>query len=418
MRQMICGFLLIIQFSYVNANINFIKTEKIPDFTKNEQFFAFVYNYQNYYDHWTPEWKYDVKKSFLIDSLEKSFKAFDKLTNKNAETHLLLGVISHYLYNLDGQTYYDPTVLNYTTAIMLDSLDFRGHWFLGFHYTLTGKAEESVHEIFTAQQMLPENVPIAFWEDYIQTTHLAGMPSHSLMGMSVVKNGTGEPSFMEKQIGESIRNRFLPASRDSAYRYNKIWTSETKDMITFTSRVLGISFAIDSTWGISLYDYKKKQAAIMLKPPGIRNSKGRLITYSILIIVRSADDNSTIESFVDPLIKSYRSKEVFKFSEQIPIDLAYDIHEPNMYQDIGGGHFNLVGFHRKEPEIPGLDLETPISPQSSNNNGGPTYLTFKPFLSRLEGPIQYAFLLDTCGDIYEESHDVFKNFLINQLILE
>ena len=418
MRLLIIVGFLLLQFSDLTANINFIKTEKIPDFGKNEKYFAFAFNHQNYIDHWTPEWKYEIEKSSLIDSLEMTYKAFDQSSNKTAETHLLLGVISHYLYNLDVRKYYDLAVLNYQTAFSLDSIDFRGHWFLGFHYALSGNAEKSIPEIFTAQQLLTDEVPIAFWEDYIQATHLAGMPSHSLMGMSVIKNGTGEASYMEQQIGDAIRKRFKPTFRDSTYDYHSIWNYDRQNLLIFTSRMLGMSFAIDSTWGLSFYDFKNGQAVIMIKPPGITSSKGRLITYSILILVRSPENNKSLESFVDPLIKNYPIKLPFKFTDQLPVDLAYDIRDPKMYNDIDGGHFNMVAFSRNEPEFPGMDLEVPKDVQSSDNSGQPSYFSFKPFYTRLKGPVQYAFLLDTCEDIYEESHKVFKDFLIQQVILE
>jgi hypothetical protein len=418
MRFFIILFFILSQSVSSSANINYIKWDKIPGSSNNTKFHQFMINNQRFFDHWSPEWNYDVAKSTLIDSLELSFRSFDNISDKTAESHLLLGVISHYLYNLDVQNYFDTAVLNFTTAIELDSADFRGHWFLGFHYTLSGKSEKGVHEIFYAQQLLTDEVPVAFWEDYIQATHLAQMPSHSLMGMSVIRNGIGEPGYMERNIGDAVRKRFLPTFSDSSYRYQDIWQSNRQDYIIFTSRTLGMSFAIDSTWGLTFYDFKNGQTFVMIKPPGITNAKGQLITYTIAVMIRSPKGDAGIESMMEPLMKPYPIKNKFTFSEQIPVNAAYEVRDPNMYSNIGGAHFNFVGFHRNEPQFPGMDLEIPGDLNSNGSTGEVTYLKFNPFYTRLNGPIQYTFLLDTCEDIYEESHIVFKNFLINQVILE
>jgi hypothetical protein len=82
------------------GNINFVQFDKIPDSEKNSDKLNFIIDNEGYYNHWQPDWTYDISKKSLVKGLKESYDFFSKMDNENIEVNLLLGDISHYLYNL------------------------------------------------------------------------------------------------------------------------------------------------------------------------------------------------------------------------------------------------------------------------------------------------------------------------------
>ncbi len=187
------------------------------------------------------------------------------------------------------------------------------------------------------------------------------MPSHCIYAMDKAKSILGEASYFEEQLGQSIYNRIIPVRNDSIYSYSDIWSASKEDMITFSSRPLGIKIMIDSTWHINLYDYKDNHAMLTIVPPGIPNEDGRVITYTIAIIIKAAQAEESLDNFIDGYISRYPNRTKFEFSDKYPGLLAFDIKNEDMYPDIGGAHMHMIGINRERPEYPGLLLEQPLS---------------------------------------------------------
>jgi hypothetical protein len=85
----------------VFANVNFIDIAKISREGKFIAAFKYLRDNQNYYDHWTYDWSYDIPKKEIIKQLRQDYSDFATIATKSVELFLLLGDISHYLYNLD-----------------------------------------------------------------------------------------------------------------------------------------------------------------------------------------------------------------------------------------------------------------------------------------------------------------------------
>lgn len=117
MKQTIT-FLFSIFLSFTTfANVNYINISKISSVSIFESAFNYIKDNQQFYDHWTNEWRYDKPKQELIKNLRDNYNAFSSIANKSTELFLLLGDISHYLYNLDDSAYYSKAVSNYNSAI-------------------------------------------------------------------------------------------------------------------------------------------------------------------------------------------------------------------------------------------------------------------------------------------------------------
>jgi len=399
------------------ANVNYIDITKISNDSKFESAFKYIKDNQQFYDHWTNEWSFNKPKQELIDNLRNEYKTFSAIANKSAELYLLLGDISHYLYNLDDTTYYKKAVKNYNLAIKESPKDYRCYWFLGYHYSLSNVPKQAIDNFIKAQELLPAEQPSDFWNDYAWATAVTNMPSHCIYAMDKVKSISGNPGNFETQLGQNIRDRIEPVDKNNSYKKEDIWSVSKGEKMTFTCRPLGIKILIDSTWNLSIYDYKKGNSAFIINPPALKNKNGKEINYTIAILMKTASDNDNLDDYLKVFISKYPGKTKIPFSDKYDNTIAYEITDKTMYQNIGGGHLYMIGIERTTPKYPGLLLENPsILPQG--NSDQVTYYTASNSKDRFRGKIFYAIMLDSCEDINEQSLLIFKQLFNSQIIIE
>lgn len=404
------------------ANVNYIDIAKISNDSKLVAAFNFVKDNKEYYDHWTNQWNYDKSKEDLISQLRGHYKSFSALTTKNAETYLLLGDIAHYLYNMDDTVfktteYFEKATDNYNSAIKASSSDYRGYWFLGYHYALSNVPTSAIENFFKAEKILPTQQPADFWNDYAWATAVTNMPSHCIYAMDKVKSISGKEGSFQQQLGETIYKRIVPVDKNKSYEKQEIWTASDGDKTTFVSRPLGIKILVDSTWNLQIYDYQNNQAAFIMNPPKIANKKGREINYTIALIMKTANDKDKLSDYINVFVSKYTDKKQIAFSDKYDKIIAYEIKDKTMYQDIGGGHLYMIGIERDRPKYAGLLLENPVSLPKGNSNEI-TYYQASDSKDRFKGKIFYAIMLDSCEDINEQSFSIFKSLFDNQIIIE
>lgn len=399
------------------GNVRYIDFKKISDSEKYSDKFDFIVENVGYYDHWEPDWTHDISKDSLVRGLKESYDLFSKLDNRNIEVNLLLGDISHYLYNLHEDDAYQQAVGHYKKAINIAPNDYRSFWFIATHYALSNVQDKSIEYFFKSKKHLPVNVPAAFWEDYTFATAVANMPSNCIYAMDKAKAILGKKSYFEEKLGQNIYDRITPVNRDSVYSYSDIWTASKGDLISFVCRPLGLKLLIDSTWNISFYAYKNYQTVVTIIPPAIKNKNGRNITYTIALIMRVSQPQEKLDDFIGKYVSRFTNKKKCDFSNKYPDIISFEMKDENMYQDIGGAHMHMIGLKRERPKYAGMILEQPIAvPREGTNK-----MTFyRPGESkdRFDGEIHYAIMLDACEDIHNEAYEMFKKLFEKQIIIE
>jgi len=399
------------------ANVNFIDISKISSDSEYIAAYDYIKDNKQFYDHWTNDWTYDKPKQELIKKLRQNYTTFSTITNKSTELFLLLGDISHYLYNLDDTAYYRIAVTNYNTAVKGSPNDFRCYWFLGYHYALSNVPTQAIDNFIKAEKLLSTDQPADFWNDYAWATAVTNMPSHCIYAMDKVKRISGKQGSFETQLGDNIHKRIVEVDKDNTYKKEDIWSASTGEKTTFVCRPLGIKVLIDSTWDLSIYDYQKRQGVFIINPPTLKNKKGKEIHYTIALLMKVADNNETLESYLNNFVSKYPDKKAIPFSDKYDKMISYEIHDKTMYQDIGGGHLYMIGVERKMPDYPGLLLESPVTlPKGSSDQVN--YYTASDSKSRFKGKIFYAIMLDSCEDINEQSFSIFKKLFDTQIIIE
>lgn len=255
------------------ANINLIDISKISSDSQFVSDFNYIKENQQFYDHWTNEWTYIKSKKELITNLREKFNSFSSIENKNTELFLLLGDISHYLYNLDDSASFRNAVNNYNSAIKESPNDYRCYWFLGYHYALANVPTQAIDNFLKAQELLPTEESTHFWNDFALTSLLTNMPSHSIYAMDKVKSISGIQGSFETQFGQNIRNRIIPVDKNKSYKKEDIWTANLGEISMLTCRPLGIKIVLDSSWNLSVYDYENRQSAFLIHPPALKSKK-------------------------------------------------------------------------------------------------------------------------------------------------
>lgn len=355
-------------------------------------------------------------KQDLVTELHTLYKSFSALKTKNEETWLLLGDIAHYLYNMDDTAFYSPAVKNYEEAGKVNPKDYRVGWFLGDHYALSNAPVAAIDNFIKAEKLLPSVQPAEFWNDCAFAMAVANMPSHCIYAMDKVKNISGKEGSFQQQLGETIYKRIVPVDKSQSYDKKELWTADEGKQTTFTSRPLGLKMLVDSTWNLSVYDYQKNQAAVIMKPPTIANKSGREINYTVAVLIKTANDNDKLADYINAFVAKYQDKKNITFSSKYEKMVAYEIKEKTMYPEVGGGHMYMIGIEREAPKYPGLLLEAPaILPEG--NSAEVSYYRAGESKDRFKGRIFYAIMLDSCEDIHEQSFSIFKAFF-DQMVIE
>jgi tetratricopeptide (TPR) repeat protein len=409
-------FILTLSSVIVFGNVHYIRFEQIPNSGKHAEAINFIIEHEEYYNHWQPEWSFDVSRQSLVNTLKESYKTFSRMDKKNLEVNLLLGDIAHYLYNLHEEKYYQVAVKHYEKAIALAPGDYRPLWFAANHYALSNVPQKSIEYFLRSQKLLPAGEPAAFWEQFSFAAGVANMPTHCIFAMDKTRSILGKPGYFEEQLGTTIHNRIIPVKSDSTYHFQDIWTASVDKMVSFVCRPMGLNLLVDSTWQVSFYNYQNFQTAVVIVPPAITNAQGRDITYSIALIMRVAKKGEDLQGYVNKYVSTYPERNDFLFSTKFPGIVSEEIKDPNMYGDIGGAHMHVVGIERQRPLYPGLLLERPVSiPKSSDELA---FYRASDSKDRFQGRIFYALMLDTCEDIYPQAYALFKEFFENQIVIE
>jgi hypothetical protein len=365
-----------------------------------------------------PEWSHDISKQELVKKLEDIYSSFNKLP-KNIELHLLLGDISHFLYNLEAEGYNKSAIDNYTAALAINKKEYRAMWFMGNHYAFAAKPKDAVELFLQAEALLPKNHPADFWEEYAHAMFMANMLTHSIYAMERSFKITGKAGSFEKQIGPAALNKIKLLDTEREYEAKDMWDLRIDKMVTFTSRPLGLSVSIDSTWGFEVSPYKNRRNSFLIFPPKISNKDGIEIGYTNVIIAHAAKENDKLEDFVNSFVQKYEDKSQVDLGLRYDKSFGYEVKDQKMYSHMGGAHLYIIGVERASPEYPGLLLETPSGfPDPADGDTGTKYYTSPDIKDRINDRMFYIFILDTCEDIHDKCLPLFKNLLNSQVILE
>ena len=400
------------------GNVKYINISKISSDLEHIIAFNIISLYEPYYENWTSEWNFDQPKERMIQLLQEYYKDFSAITEKDAETYLLLGVIAGYLYNMDESMYHSIAIENFEEAIKIDPQDYRAYWFLANHCSRSAVSVAAIENFKKAEELLPDQPPVDFWKDYAWAARFAIMPSHFFYAYEKMKRLAKNVDSQLQELADRTYELKVPIDKNKSFDKQELWAISVGEKITMTSRPLGIKITLDSIWQIGVHDYQQNVTAFVIFPTTIANKLGKEIGYTFAIMMRTVNDDDQLDDYVNSISYSKDAiKKKINFSDKYERMVAYEITDKSLYPDMGGGHLYIIGIERNEPEYPGLLLESPTTLKNDEKNQLQVYRLLE-CKERFKGKIFYVFLFDSCEDIYQQSFAVFKSFFDNQIIIE
>jgi tetratricopeptide (TPR) repeat protein len=401
------------------ADVKFINFSRIDPADRYGRQFKWLVNNLVYYDHWSPGWTYPVAKDSLIGELRSDMALFESAGSADkVEPALLLGEIAHYLYNLDQQIYFDSAVAWYKQAIAAGAADYRGYWFLAYHYSQSDNVVKSVDLFEQAAKYLPDPVPVDFWQEYAFAMELAGFNGHVRYALDQIKQKGVTMGLMAHIMDSTNHANSKPANAESTYKNEDVWAvSHEGQRISFLSRPLGLKLKVDSGWGMQMNGYSNRATVLVMTPPTLTGKKGNSIGYHIAVIIRVAKPGETLESFMVPMTKATVRDKQPAFGDRYPNSVSYSMIDKTAYTFGGGSHGHLIGLQRDMPAWPGMALEN-YAEELSTSPGETSVLHPTATKTRFKGEIFYCFVLDTCEDIHDKTWEIFKQLITQQTIIE
>ena len=358
-------------------------------------------------------------KAEKLDELETAKNLLAYLDNKaqnqplNYDEEILSLLVMRCLYNFDEM----PSLKIENLFLSLNEKypdKAEHHWIYGNFVASMGNAIKAKTELETYMKMKNYYINHFFISDYSYVQYLCGMP---LNAYYTITNGGNIP---ENEVNDQqklflIKNTIKEPSLENQYSGNEVWRFSGKedDFYYLYSTMLGISFPVKGDWNVQTGGLDDNKAIISMISISDFQLNGSPLGISLLIMAYPESIYS--ETVKEKLLSGFPIIN----TENIKIDnkdfTKYTYENLEQYNDarngargyIFTGKIDLQGFDgaRVEHEI---DLYSLM--QNRENKSNPTYYAFPPTYKRIDEPMNYIILVDSCNVIAEETQD-----LINEL---
>ena len=414
-RLWITLFSTVLLSATVNAQLRQIDPAKLPDDQRVRLALSNVKPIEYMAHSWSSTWSYDRPKpqvaSLLASSL-RDIRSAKASAPQNEELLLLTGIVAHLAYNVDVEDTYEVAVESFENAHKLAPTDYRPEWFLASHRCQSNELQTGMEEMLAVERQRPwRELPVDFWDDYINCSTMSLMPAHTLRAIDhAVQLGENPASY--SSATEMAHNRYKSTDANTTYQAHDAWRATSAEgEVHFASELCGLGFSAHGDWHMDIRDVGNGVCVSMVET-GPYASKSGQSTPTILILSRPAKPDEQLDDFVRSFLKKYPSAHPFTVPS-CPSDkcVAFEIVTDTRYQSEGGGHLLAVGFAEQPPDFPGLLFEKPEAPPKADSGDKVTYYRPNQRLHRLPGPLYTVVELDSNASIFEKAADDFRYVL-------
>jgi hypothetical protein len=373
-----------------------------------------------YASAWTDKWNYPIAKNEVADRLEKDIGFLTAALHKhpdNVDLALLTGLVFHYAYNLDVPNSYDKAISAFEQARKSAPGDLRTEWFQADLLCQTSATKTGAQGFLAIESAHPWNeLPAAFWGDYMSCATITNMPAHVLRAASYLDKLHAAPSQMHTFLADIARKRFDAFDPKKKYEPKEVWYSSNTDKDpNFTSTVCGIGLIARANWTIEQLTLGNG-VCVAYFSTGPYQGTVHSLHPSVMVLARQPRSGETLDDFVKTLTHGDTTESFTPIRCPSSTCLAQKGVQPNMYKQDGDGKGRTVAFERPEPEFPGLIFESPSEAPKSDPEKGPQYFRPSQTLQRIPGKLYYLVLLDTAASIETPALSDFDFFLQNLVI--
>jgi hypothetical protein len=362
-------------------------------------------------------WDYPVAKDEVATRLSKDL-GFLTLASKNhpenAELLLLTGLVARYAYNVDVDGSFDAAMNALNQAQKLAPADFRVGWFRATLQCQTTQPNAGGDEFLSIEAgQAWDQLPVAFWDDYIECAYITGMPAHLLRAASYMERRHAPDSKRRSEIVDLARKRFASFDPKKDYQPKEVWQAEnTGDDTAFTGSLCGIRLRVHGSWQAARLDFANG-SCVALFTTGPYQATTRAMHPSVMLLVQQPKEDETLEAY-SKKFQTQGSFEAFA-PPQCPAQSCIAVKgvQPGTYKGDGDGRSRFVFFERDEPVFPGLIFESPLELPKPDGTGGAKVYRPDQTQQRIPGKLYYLVTLDTASSIEEPALKDFEFFLRN-----
>jgi hypothetical protein len=407
-------FVLFFPASSVFADIAAIHADRLPQEMAVLAALDDVRQLEPYCHSWTFPWRFHIAKQDVTARLGKDLGLLTfalKNHSDNTELLLLTGLVASYANNLDIDGSHETALRVLGQAQKLAPSDVRAPW---FHATLlcqTDKPSAGAEEMLSIEGSHAwDQLPAAFWNDYIECAGITNMPAHLLRAVDHLTKLHAPTSEVTAVLTETTPKRYDAFDPKKEYEPKVVWQGEDAGEDTkFTNTTCGVQFRAHGKWEVNQIGMAKG-GCIANFSTGPYKATTRDLYPSVLLLIKQPEENETLQDFSKRFTKKGTFESFTPARCPSTACIAMKGVQPGMYKQDGDGHGRIVVFERDQPEFPGLIFELPRQLPKPNGT-----LAYHPgqIQQRIPGKLFYLVLLDTAASIEEPAMKDFDFFLQN-----
>jgi hypothetical protein len=262
------------------------------------------------------------------------------------------------------------------------------------------RTKAGAEELLRIEDGHPWNeLPVSFWDDYMECATLTPMPEHVLRAADHVEKLHAPPSAWRELLEKIARQRIDPFDPKKDYPPRQVWVGENAgENVVFTSTICGVRFEVPSGWQVERMEVSKSSCVAYFST-GPYQATVRRLYPSVMLMVKQPEKNETLQTFS----RRFMTKGTFEpvDAPRCPADTCISIKgvQPGTYKGDGDGYAYLVFFERNQPEYPGLVFEAPVDITKPDQEGKTQVFHPTQEQERIPGKLYYMVLLDTAASI-------------------
>ena len=414
---LLAAFLLFLPAPRACAGVAAIHADALPQETAVLAALDDVRQIEPFCSAWAPDWKFPVPKKDIVDRLEKDL-GFLNLALKshpdNTELLLLAGLVAHYAYNLDVPQTHDQAMSAFDRVRQSAPTDLRGQWFQASLQCQTNETQPGADAFLAIESAHAwDQLPIAFWDDYMACASVTNMPAHVLRASSYLDRLHAPASPQHAFLADIAHKRFDPFDPAKAYEPRDVWQGASAGPETqFTSTACGVRLQAHRDWTVNQLAFSNG-SCVAYFGTGTYKAITRNLRPSILMLVQQPKPGESLQDFSKKFLKGGTFEPFTPSRCPSSACIAMKGLQPEMYKVDGDGQAHIVVFERDQPDFPGLLFESPSVPPKSDAAEGPKFFHPSQTLQRIPGKLYYIVLIDMAASIEEPAMKDFDFFLQN-----
>jgi hypothetical protein len=399
------------------AGVSVIHLSALPQENSVLAAFDDAQRFEPYVGSWTLDWRYPVPREEVASRLGADMSFLDlalKSHPDNEDLFLLTALVAHYAYNVDVNGSLDAAMKALAHARTISPNDVRPLWFQASLVCQTGQPSPGFQQFLSIEDSHSwDQLPIAFWDDYLECAMINGMPAHALRAAAHLDALHATPSPVRAYLVQTARNLFAPFDPAKAYPPRDAWAGgKLGSDVTFTSNTCGLRIRAHSDWIVNDLALNKGACVAYFATGPYKAAAGRM-EPSILVVAQRPPKDETLQQFA----QSFATKGKFRpfTPPRCPVSSCVGLLgvRPGLYGKEGDGQEQIVVFERDEPRFPGLIFEAPADSSPAAASEGAVELRPDEIPERIPGKLYYLVALDTSSSIEEDADKDFGFILAN-----